>query len=39
MVIPERESIKKNVSDYVTLADGEVVIKDYYAATVKKVFR
>src|ERR1051326_8124408 len=36
MVIPERESIKKNVSDYVTLADGEVVIKDYYAATVKK---
>lgn len=36
MAIPERELIKKNVSDYVTLADGEVVIKDYYAATVKK---
>jgi hypothetical protein len=32
----EGQIIKKNITDYVTLADGEVIIKDYYAATVKK---
>lgn len=36
MVITEGESIKKNVEDYVTLADDEAVVKDYYAAAVKK---
>lgn len=36
MVSIEQEIIKKNVRDYVTLADDEVVVKDYYAATVKK---
>jgi len=32
MVITEGESIKKNVEDYVTLADDETVVKDCFVA-------
>lgn len=35
----EGESVRKNVEDYVTLADDETVVKDYYAAAVKKPTR